>query len=272
MGPTHRLDHSLYQLEFDERFEGETLDPERWIPHYLPQWSTLERTAARYRLESGRLSLAIEADQLPWCPYLDGELRVSSIQTGVFAGAKGSRIGQHRFDPAVVVRTEQHNRALYTPRYGLVEVSARVLDDPRSMVAIWLIGYEDEPERSAELCIAEIFGRDVRPDSLKIGTGHRPWGDPSIVDDFETITVDLDASAPHTFAAAWRPGRAEWFVDGRRIRSADQAPAYPMQLMLGLYEFPVDVPQQAMVDEYPKTLEVERVRGYSLRDGWADQA
>jgi hypothetical protein len=45
-----------------------------------------------------------------------------------------------------------------------------------------------------------------------------------------------------------------------------------MQLMLGLYEFPVDVPQQAMVDEYPKTLEVERVRGYSLRDGWADQA
>ena len=31
------------------------------------------------------------------------------------------------------------------------------------MVALWLIGYEDEPDRSGEICVCEIFGRDAAP-------------------------------------------------------------------------------------------------------------
>jgi len=56
------------------------------------------------------------------------------------------------------------------------------LDDPRAMVALWMIGLEDEPERSSEICVAEIFGRTVGPDSARIGMGVHPFGDPAIAD------------------------------------------------------------------------------------------
>jgi hypothetical protein len=159
-----------YELEFEDRFDGDVLDTGRWVPDYLPQWSTPELTAARYSLGDGCLRLRIEEDQPPWCPDLDGELRVSSLQTGVFAGPVGSAVGQHRFNPGAVVRSEQENRRLYTPRYGRIELRAKATSDPRSMVALWMIGYEDEPERSAEICVCEIFGREVGTDEAAAPT------------------------------------------------------------------------------------------------------
>ena len=35
-----------YELEFEDRFDGDALDTGRWVPHYLPQWSTPELTAS----------------------------------------------------------------------------------------------------------------------------------------------------------------------------------------------------------------------------------
>jgi len=105
---------------------------------------------------------------------------VSSLQTGWFAGPVGSKIGQHRFNPDAVVREAQPNRRLYTSRYGLFEMRAKAIDDPRGMVALWMIGYEDQPERSAEICVCEIFGRDVGPDQAAVGMGVHPFGDPRI--------------------------------------------------------------------------------------------
>ncbi len=73
------LDRSRYVTEFEDRFEGEALDRRRWLPYYLPQWSSRERSAARYALRDGTLRLRIERDQPPWCPELDGELLVCPI-------------------------------------------------------------------------------------------------------------------------------------------------------------------------------------------------
>jgi hypothetical protein len=28
-----------YELEFDDTFDGQVLDPARWLPYHLPQWS-----------------------------------------------------------------------------------------------------------------------------------------------------------------------------------------------------------------------------------------
>jgi hypothetical protein len=36
-----------YELEFEDSFNGDALDERRWLPYYLPQWSTRERAAAR---------------------------------------------------------------------------------------------------------------------------------------------------------------------------------------------------------------------------------
>src|SRR6266545_4573196 len=172
------------ELEFEDRFEGDALDGRRWLPYHLPHWSSRERSAARYELGGGLLRLLIEEDQPAWCPELDGEVRVSSLQTGAFAGPVGSAVGQHRFNPEAVVREAQPNVRLYTPLYGRVELRAKASADPCAMVALWMIGYEDEPERSAEICVCEIFGRDVGPDQAKVGIGVHPFGDPRIVDDF----------------------------------------------------------------------------------------
>ena len=106
--------------EFTDDFDGDDLDRDVWVPHYLPQWTTPDRSAARYELRPGVLRLRIDADQPAWRPE-DGELRVSNIQTGTFAGPLGSLIGQHRHRPDLAVRTAQATRRLFTPSSGLVE-------------------------------------------------------------------------------------------------------------------------------------------------------
>ena len=251
-----------FELEFADAFEGAELDRSRWLPHYLPHWSSRERSAARYAVGHGVLRLLIDAEQQPWCGELDGETRVSSLQTGSFAGSLGSTIGQHRFDAAAVVREEQPSLRLYTPHYGRFELRARVSDDPTTMAALWMIGYEDEPERSAEICVCEIFGRDVAPDRAQVGVGVHPFGDPQITDEFSRESVPIDARTFHLYAAEWTPDGVAFFVDGELVKRVDQSPAYPMQLMLGLYEF--RRPQDDRPGTYPKELVVDFVRGYRL--------
>ena len=95
---------------------------------------------------------------------------------GLYAGSVGTAIGQHRFNPAAVVREAQEDVRLYTPQYGRIELRALAGDDPRTMVALWLIGYEEQPENSAEICVCEIFGRDVHPDYALVGMGVHPFG------------------------------------------------------------------------------------------------
>jgi hypothetical protein len=158
-----------YVLDREDTFAGPELDRTLWLPHHLPQWSSRAQSAARYRLDGHALRLVVEDDQPPWCPEFDGGTRVSSLQTGVLAGPLGSGVGQHRFAPDAVVREEQAERRLYTPRYGLFELRAAFPSEPSSMAALWMIGVEDRPEHSAEICVAEIFGRDVRPDGAMVG-------------------------------------------------------------------------------------------------------
>jgi glycosyl hydrolase family 16 len=253
------LDRTGYAIAFQDDFEAPTLDEAHWLPHYLPQWSTPDRTAARYRIDDGVLQLLIEADQPPWCPDLDGDLRVSSLQTGVFAGPIGSSLGQLQFHPDVVVRSAQHSRALVTVHRGLIEARMRALADPRAMVALWMIGLEDTPERSSEICVAEIFGRDVRPEGARIGMGVRSWADPAITDDFVAEELPIRVHDWHTYATDWTEDRVAWYVDDRLVRVVEQSPGYPMQIMLGIYELPIADDRREPA-AYPKAFEVDWVR------------
>jgi Glycosyl hydrolases family 16 len=252
-----------FELEFEDTFESDALDLGRWLPYYLPHWSSRARSGARYELVDGALRLLIEAGQEPWCPELDGDVRVSSLQTGAFAGPMGSAIGQHRFKPGAVVREAQPNIRLYTPQYGRVEVRASVSDDPRAMAALWLIGYEDQPEHSAEICVCEIFGRDVGAGHTNVGMGVHPFGDPRILDDFSSVTVPIDAREFHVYATEWTPSGIAFFVDGDRVKTVEQSPTYPMQLMLSLYDLPPDR-YDHRAGAYPKEFVVDYVRGYRL--------
>lgn len=197
-----------YELAFEDTFDGQALNEARWLPYYLPQWSSRQAAAARYQLGGGVLRLLIEADQPPWCPEFDDQTRVSSLQTGVLAGPVGSPVGQSRFHPGLVVRQTQQAARLYTPQYGLLELRAKAIDDPRCMVALWMIGYEDRPDRSAEICACEIFGRNVAADHVGVGMGLHPFGDPRIHDDSRSRTLpstpaSSTSTPPSGHPSAW---------------------------------------------------------------------
>ena len=253
-----------FALAFEETFADESLNPQRWIPNYLPHWSTWDRAAARYTIADGQLRLQIERDQLPWCPDLDGDLKVSSIQTGLYAGERDTQDGQHQFESPATVRNGPHDIRLYTPQYGRFEVRCTASGDPRLMVAFWMIGLGDTPRHSGEILICEIFGTDVGANHAAVGVGIRPHQDGTLVDAFEKVRVPIDVHELHDYAAEWTPERVQFFIDGKSVKVVEQSPAYPMQFMLGIYEFPAlpkAVPSPTH-DHYPKRFTVEYIRGY----------
>jgi hypothetical protein len=259
------LDRTGYELEFDEDFSGRALDPGRWVAHYLPHWTTPERSAARYELQPGVLRLRIDADQPAW-RVEDGELRVSNIQTGSFSGPPGSPIGQHRHRPDLAVTTAQPTRRLYAPSSGLAEAVLRASPDPTCMLAFWLVGFEEEsPEQSGEICVAELFGNVIGPRRSAVRIGVKAHDDPRLHEDMEEVELDIDASAWHTYAAEWTAERIRFFVDDRLIRTVKQRIDYPLQLMVDLFEFPEGAERDPAA--YPKLGEVKAVRGYGRAAG-----
>ena len=91
--------------------------------------------------------------------------------------------------------------------------------------------------------------------------GVHPFGDPDLADDFERVTLPLDATGPHEYAAEWTPDAVTFFVDGGPVKRVEQSPAYPMQLMLGIYEFR----GASATGPYPKRFTVESLRVYRPR-------
>lgn len=253
MIPPNPLEKSGYKLEFQDEFEEGRLNKNHWLPYYLPQWSSRALSQARYTFEESALVLQIDADQAPWCPEWDGELKCSSLQTGVFAGALGSSLGQHRFNKACVVREEQPTQRLYTPHYGYFETRIKAIQSPDNMVALWMIGFEEIPQESGEILIFEIFGS--HPSEVRYGV--HPWADATLKDEIYRDELGLDPTEFHIFAIDWTPTHIDFYVDNIHRRTIHQSPAYPMQFMLNIYEFPNSNEQV-----YPKRLVIDYFRGY----------
>jgi glycosyl hydrolase family 16 len=228
---------------FVDDFDGPDLDAEVWVPHYLPQWSSRAASAATYEVAESELRLTIPPEQGLWCAG-DHEppLRVSGVQSGVFSGPVGSRIGQQPFGAGAVVREAQAMQWGWTPRYGVIEVRLRMELSPRSMAAVWMVGLEDEPERCAEICVFEVFGDAIRDDggerSAAVGMGVHPFRDPAVTEEWAAERVAIDVSRPHVYAADWRRGGVDFLVDGERVKTVGQAPDYPMQMMVAVFDFP----------------------------------
>ena len=249
--------------DFRDDFDGPGLDTEAWIAHYLPMWSSRAESAATYAVAGSELRLTIAREQGWWCPGDHEPLRVSGIQSGVFSGPVGSTIGQQPFREGAVVREFQPTHWGWTPRYGLLEVRARMDLSPRSMAAVWMVGLEDEPERCAEICVFEVFGEAIETaggaTTAAVGMGVHPFRDPAITDEFAAERVAIDVAGFHVYAADWRPGRVDFLVDGQRVKTVHQAPDYPMQMMVAVFDFPAKA-ASAPSDHVPE-LAVDYVRG-----------
>lgn len=250
-------------LVFEDDFDAPTLDESAWLPAYLPQWSSRAASQPRYRIEQGNLVLTIEPDQPPWCPEFNGSVRVSNLQTGVRAGALGSAEGQHRFSPHCRVREEQEPQRLFTPTYGVFELRARCRIGSSNVAAFWLIGFEESPAQSAEICVFELKGTNVREGSAVIGYGIHPFDDPTLSESFVEEEFAVDVTDYHVYSAQWAPGRVRFQIDGVPVRTIEQAPDYPMQLMLNLY----DLADQPDASRPPAEFWIDYVRVWSPDHG-----
>jgi hypothetical protein len=245
---------NVAEAAFLDDFDGSDLDLEVWVPHYLPQWSSRAESAATYELVGSELRLTIPPEQGIWCAG-DHEppLRVSGVQSGVFSGELGSTVGQQPFREGQVVREHQPARWGWTPEYGLIEVRARMELSPRSMASVWMVGLEQDPEQSGEICVFEVFGDAIDA----VGSGIKPFRDPSLSWDFEAPRIGLDIREPHVYGAEWSPDGVRFAVDGEPVRTTPRAPRYPLQMMVAVFDFPE---KAGPVDHVP-LLAVDWIRG-----------
>ncbi|GAA1618335.1 hypothetical protein GCM10009789_85300 [Kribbella sancticallisti] len=227
-------------LVFEDDFDEPTLNRAVWLPHYLPHWSSRATTAAQYAIRDSCLHLTIPPEQGLWCADdHTPPMRVSGIQSGNFSGPVGSTIGQQPYREGLVVRERQDPFFGFTPTGGYLELRARAIVSPRSMVALWMVGLEDSPERCAEICVTEMFGKAVVPgESAEIGMGLHSFRDPAVPEDFVAPRLPIEISTFHLYAVEWSPTRADFYVDGMLIRTCPNPPTYPLQLMLATFDFP----------------------------------
>jgi hypothetical protein len=250
------------QKQFDERFTG--LDAAVWTDAYLPAWSSRADARATWSVAPDGLHLSLPPEHPLWCPDLhEPPLRVSAVQSGNASGPVGSTRGQQPFRDGLRVREEQPPTWGFTPYEGRVEVECRASIGPGSMFSAWMVGLEDVPERSGEICLVEVFGRTLRTAGgqayADVGSGVHPFRDPALREDFAAPTTAIDVTSFHTYAVDWSPGRLVLSIDGVTTRVVDQAPGYPVQLILGAFDFPDEHPDPALVPE----LVVRRVTGWT---------
>ncbi|MFJ6652756.1 hypothetical protein ACIQLJ_08175 [Microbacterium sp. NPDC091313] len=237
------------------------LSEERWMAHYLPQWTTPERSAARVGLTAGALELRIEDDQPDWRPE-DAPLRVSNLQTGAFSGPPGSSRGTHRHRDNIVVRTRMQQRLLFAPSSGRIDVTVSASTDEGCMTAVWLVGTEHlSADDCGEICVFEIDSDAISSTGTTAATtarsGIRAHGDSRLADDMADVVVPVDGSRPHTWSVVWGAGVTLIGCEGVVVRRLEQAPDYPLFLMIDLFE--VAPPGGS----YPKTALLHEVSGWA---------
>lgn len=260
--PPNEINKPNYILDFNDEFDINDLNFEIWIPYYLPQWSSKENSKPIFHFDNGNIVLRITKEQKPWCPEFNGEVKVSSIQTGLFSGKLGTNLGQHRFNPLCIVREEQEKIKKYTPKLGYFEIRAKADITESNVVSLWMIGFEDSPEKSGEICIFEIKGKNVTENSAIIGYGIHPFGDRNLKDEFYEEKYDIDVTKYHIYAAEWTSEKVDFFIDNKKIKTIKQSPNYPMQFMLSIYEVPMDKEKTGNDKIFPKEFIVDYIRAY----------
>lgn len=242
--------------DVEDDFTGE-LSSDLWVEHYLPHWTTPERSAARSdAVRTGR-RLRIDADQLDWRPE-DAPLRVSNLQTGTFSGPLGSTRGTHRHrEDGLVVRTPTPTRLLWAPSAGRLDITVSATRDAGCMLAVWLVGTEHAAAQDAgEICVFEIDADAIGPQTSRARCGVKAHGDPRLTTDMAEVEVPLDATRPHTWTAVWGDGETVIGCEGLVVRRVPQAPDYPLFLMVDLFEL------DPAVGDHPKAAVIHHFRGW----------
>ena len=64
----------------------------------------------------------------------------------------------------------------------------------------------------------------------------------------------------HSYAVEWRADGVDFLIDGRVVRSTQQSPRYPMQMIIAVFDFP----EAGSEPTHVPVLAVDEVRGEPL--------
>lgn len=265
------IDKPGYRLIYQEEFDGQQLDEQKWVDKYLSSWTkTPEAAKPTYVMENGLMKLQINKETNPWAPEYDGQTVVSGFTTG-------NRNALHNWTSNNAVRNPIGTELTHINQYGYYEIRAMGQPGSARHVAWWLLGFEDTPEESAEIDIFEILGNN----SNKVPVNFHRWNDPDAPDGngFAYTNSNMDFhNEYHTYGFNWiegagsgaQPDKMEFYVDGVKFGEKNVNIDYPLIQLFSIYEkrgggwTGIWLPRP-----YPNTFRIDYVRVYKkIPDGY----
>lgn len=262
--PPSPVDKPGYTLDFQEEFDGSTLDSSKWLDYYLPHWTAnRENAKARYTVANGVLTERLDADTPSWNPQYDGTVKISSIQTY-------EKDWWHRFNASMPNNHHEADFNGYSTKYGYFEMRAKNSNaGGGGHQAWWMVGTDDTSSASAnpEIDIVESFFS--KPANWRIAA--YGWGDPNFLGSWYSSDQAVPSGSPtseyHLYAMDWTPTQLRFYYDNQLYRTIDDAPNMPMGMILGLY---TDAGSGQHNDVWPKTWNVDYIRVWKDANGYPE--
>lgn len=266
------LEKEGYVLDWHDEFDGESLDPEKWLPQYLPHnTSSPEGCLTNYTMEDGVLKLTIDEDAVDYYSgqrdRTDGGFMASSIQTY-------EKTGLHMKD----VKTTVAPYNGYTTQYGYFEMRCKMpAGGGGGVAAWWLVGAEYDSKKNGlgskqngEIDVFETFFIGSNVFYPKV----HAWDDPDLAEWGQESILEGEASDYvenfHIYAMDWTPEGLTFYVDGKEIAHTKQSPQYDMCMILSLYTSHNELywGGGAASDVFPKVWEIDYIRVYKDENGY----
>lgn len=205
-----RFPSAGYHLEFEDRFDGESLERTFWDTRL----KVFGRYGDRYHNNS-YLNYLSDDDVL----LEGGSLRLRAQKRDLIGETP---LGKYDYSAGMV---SSHDRFVFT--YGYIEIRARFPGGKGAWPCFWLM--PQNHQWPPEFDIAEYYaGRKL----MHLGLCHGRF--PEILwDSGGNTDVDFEGSW-NTYGLLWEPGRAQWIQNGvvKREVSGDHVPAIPMYVIL----------------------------------------
>lgn len=260
------LSKNGYRLIFHDEFNDATLNKTKWVDRYLSSWSKSSGNTSNYLFRNGFASLQIHKSTEPWCPEFDGQTVVSGFTTG-------DRNGLHNWTGKNVIRNPRDMKLTHINQYGYYEMRMRGQAGSSRHSAWWLLGFEDDPEQSAEIDIMELQGRYEH----KVPPALHSWKDKKAFPWFSglrsyTSPVNDVNNEYHVYGFDWQKGTGTrrgypdsitFYIDGHEYAKISVNIDYPMIQLLSLYEKRAGGWTGAWQwYPYPNSMDIDYVRVY----------
>ncbi len=257
------LEKEGYTLVFNDEFDGEEIDIDKWLPQYLPHaTSSAAGCLPTYEMKDGILHLMITEDT-PF--YNEGSpMKVSSIQTleknQLHPGAGGQFTNVMPYES-------------FATQYGYFEIRCKLPDcGGGGAAAWWMCGAQDDARadgsmstQTGEIDIIEMLLEYPNVFDPKV----HAWTDEALYEWREQVAMEgtYDDSF-HIFAMDWTPEGLTFYVDGKELTHTDQSPEYRMCMFLGIYATYEEQWSGMPNDVYPKDFQIDYIRVYKDNNGY----